>query len=96
MGPLTSGLSPSDTVQLPKIIMTGLKLIPLNFSFEINPWSQLQDLVISMNGKNCKKRQKEPMLLKKLKTQENEGATSKYPEHTYTKVFGYIPEVFVV
>jgi hypothetical protein len=35
------------------------------------------------------------MLIKKLKTQENEGATSKYPEHSNIKVFGYIPEVFV-
>jgi hypothetical protein len=35
------------------------------------------------------------MLIKKLKTQENEGATSKYPEHTDIKVFGHIPEVFL-
>ncbi len=36
------------------------------------------------------------MLIKELKTQENEGATSKYPEHTDIKVFGHIPEVFVL
>jgi hypothetical protein len=35
------------------------------------------------------------MLIKKLKTQENEGATSKYPKHTDIKVFGHIPEVSV-
>jgi hypothetical protein len=35
------------------------------------------------------------MLIKKLKTQENEGATSKYPEHTDIKVFVHIPEVSV-
>jgi hypothetical protein len=35
------------------------------------------------------------MLIRKLKTQENEGATSKYPEHTDIKVFGHIPEVFL-
>jgi hypothetical protein len=52
-------------------------------------------LVISMNGKNYYQRKEEPMLTKKLKTQENEGATSKYPEHTDIKVFCYIPEVFV-
>jgi hypothetical protein len=36
----------SSYVQSPKIIMTGLKLIPLTFSFEINPWVQLQDVLI--------------------------------------------------
>ncbi len=30
-------------------------------------------LVISMNGKNYQKRKEEPMLIKKLKIQENEG-----------------------
>jgi hypothetical protein len=35
------------------------------------------------------------MLIKKLKTQENEGAKSKFPEHTVIKVFGHIPEVFL-
>jgi hypothetical protein len=29
------------------------------------------------------------------KPYKNEGATSKYPEYTNTKVFDYIPEVFV-
>jgi hypothetical protein len=48
-----------------------------------------------MNGKNYQKRKEEPMLIKKLKTQENEGATSKYPEHAEIKVFGHIPEVFL-
>ncbi len=52
--------------------------------------------VISMNGKNYQKKTEEPMLINKLKTQENEGATSKYPDHTDIKVFGHIPEVFVV
>ncbi len=28
-------------IQLPKIIMTGLKCIPLTLSFEIDPWDQL-------------------------------------------------------
>jgi hypothetical protein len=31
------------TIQSPKIIMTGLELIPLTFSFEIGPWGQLHD-----------------------------------------------------
>ena len=35
------------------------------------------------------------MLIKKLKTQENEGATSKYPEYTDIKVSGHILEVFM-
>jgi hypothetical protein len=35
------------------------------------------------------------MLIKKLKTKENEGATSKYNEHSDIKDFGHIPEVFV-
>jgi hypothetical protein len=29
------------------------------------------------------------------KSYKNEGATSKYPVYTDTKVFDYIPEVFV-
>jgi hypothetical protein len=33
--------------------------------------------------------------MKLPKPYKNEGATSKYPEYTDTKVFGYIPEVFV-
>ncbi len=33
-------------IQSPKIIMTGLKLSPLALSFEINPWGQLQDVLI--------------------------------------------------
>ncbi len=36
-------------IQSPKIIMTGLKLIPLAFSFEINPWGQLQDVLIHIS-----------------------------------------------
>jgi hypothetical protein len=36
----------SITVQSPKIIMTGLKLIPLTFSFETNLWGQLQNVLI--------------------------------------------------
>jgi hypothetical protein len=28
-------------LQSPKIIMTGLELIPLTFSFEVGPWGQL-------------------------------------------------------
>jgi hypothetical protein len=35
------------------------------------------------------------MLIKKLKTQENEGTTSEYPEHSDIKGFGQIPEVFL-
>jgi hypothetical protein len=50
--------------------------------------------VISMHGKNYQKKRR-TYAYKKYKTQENEGATSKYPEHTDKKVFGHIPEVFV-
>jgi hypothetical protein len=50
---------------------------------------------LCMKGKNYQKKKEEPKLIKKLKTQENEGSTSKYPEHTDIKVFGHIPEVFV-
>jgi hypothetical protein len=32
-------------IQSPKIIMTGLKLIPLTFSFELDPWGQLYDVL---------------------------------------------------
>jgi hypothetical protein len=46
-------------------------------------------------AKTNKKRKEEPMLIKKLKTLENEGATSKYPEHIDIKVFGHIPEIFL-
>jgi hypothetical protein len=48
-----------------------------------------------MNGKNYQKKNEEPLLIKKLKTQENEGATSKYPKYTDIKIFGDIPKVFV-
>jgi hypothetical protein len=34
------------------------------------------------------------MLIKKLKTQENEGATSNYPEHTDIKVLGTFLKFF--
>jgi hypothetical protein len=33
-------------VQSLKIIMTGLKSIPLTFSFEIDPWGQLRDVLL--------------------------------------------------
>ncbi len=33
-------------VQSPKIIMTGLKLIPLTLTFEIDPWGQLYDVLL--------------------------------------------------
>jgi hypothetical protein len=33
-------------LQSPKIIMTGLKLIPLTFSFKIDPWGQLRDVLL--------------------------------------------------
>jgi hypothetical protein len=33
-------------LQSPKIIMTSLKLIPLTFSFEIDPWGQLNHVLI--------------------------------------------------
>ncbi len=33
-------------IQLPKVIMTGLKLIPLTFSLEIDPWGQLNDVLL--------------------------------------------------
>jgi hypothetical protein len=51
--------------------------------------------VSNMNGKNYWKRKEEPRLLKLLKTLENEGATSKYPEYTDIKVSGHILEVFM-
>jgi hypothetical protein len=35
------------------------------------------------------------MLLKLLKTKENERATSKYPEYTDINAFDHIPEFFV-
>jgi hypothetical protein len=35
-------------IQLPKIIMTNLKFIPLTFSFEIGPWGQLHFVFICM------------------------------------------------
>jgi hypothetical protein len=34
------------SVQSPKIIMTGLKLIPLTFSFETDLWGKMNDVLL--------------------------------------------------
>ncbi len=51
--------------------------------------------VSSMNGKNYWKRKEELLLMKLLKTLENEWTTGNYLEYTDIKVFGHIHEVFM-
>jgi hypothetical protein len=51
--------------------------------------------VSNMNGKNYWKRKEEFLLMKLLKTLENELTTSKYLEYTNIKVFGHFHEVFM-
>jgi hypothetical protein len=46
-------------------------------------------------AKTTQKRKEELVPMKLPKSYKYEGATSKYPEYTDTKVFDYIPEVLV-